>query len=268
MQALLPEFDARPFGFRIYLPLVLVLVLLVLQNLRLPGVAAMGLPAVFMLGSLAAAVCGRRFSYLKAGQEAVTEALPILSILAGVGMFIQVMTLVGARGAAVLAFLSLPPALLYAGIAVGMPLFGGVSAFGSASVLGVPFLLALSGSNALLVAAALSAIVGIGDFIPPAAMAARFSAQVAGERNLGRVLRACTRTRPAHPGRGPGRVGLCPGPGQGVLMRFVYLAIVLYLAGHLLWAMVRERNVWEAGRGGHRPAPLHPETPPYSIARP
>jgi GntP family gluconate:H+ symporter len=191
LRALLPEFDARPYGIRIYLPLVLVLVLLVLQNLRLPRIAAMGLPAVFMLGSLAAAVCGRRFSYFRAGQEAVTEALPILSILAGVGMFIQVMTLVGARGAAVLAFLSLPPALLYAGIAVGMPLFGGISAFGSASVLGVPFLLALSGSNALLVAAALSAIVGIGDFIPPAAMAVRFSAQVAGEKNLGRVLKAC-----------------------------------------------------------------------------
>jgi hypothetical protein len=33
-------------------------------------------------------------------------------------------------------------------------------------------------------------------------------------------------------------------------MRTVYLAIVLYLAGHLLWAMSREKNVWkQAGAG-------------------
>jgi hypothetical protein len=72
-----------------------------------------------------------------------------------------------------------------------MPLFGGVSAFGSASVLGVPFLLALVNQNALITAAALSAIVGVGDLMPPAAMAARFSAQVVGEKDLGKVLRAC-----------------------------------------------------------------------------
>ncbi|MDD8026942.1 MAG: Na+/H+ antiporter NhaC family protein [Acidobacteriota bacterium] len=187
---LLPAFDARPYGVRIYLPLGLVLVLLVLQNIPGTGFAAMGLPAVFLLGSLTAAFCGRKFSFLRTSREAISDAMPILAILAGVGMFIQIMTLTGGRGWAVLAFLSLPPALLYAGIAVGMPLFGGVSAFGSASVLGVPFLLALSGSNALITAAALSAIVAIGDFMPPAAMAARFSAQIAGEKSLSRVLRA------------------------------------------------------------------------------
>jgi TRAP-type C4-dicarboxylate transport system permease large subunit len=191
MRGLLPEFDARPYGARIYLPLILVLVLLILQSAGVRGPASLGLPAVFILGSLAAPFCGRRFSYLRTTQTAVVDALPILSILAGVGMFIQVMTLTGARGWAVLAFLSLPPALLFAGIAIGMPLFGGVSAFGSASVLGVPFLLALSGRSALITAAALSAIVGIGDFMPPAAMAARFSAQAVGEKDLGRVLRAC-----------------------------------------------------------------------------
>ena len=74
---------------------------------------------------------------------------------------------------------------------MGLPLFGGVSAYGSASVLGVPFLLALAGNNALIIASALSAIVGIGDLMPPAAMAARFSAQVVGEPNVFKVLRHC-----------------------------------------------------------------------------
>jgi gluconate:H+ symporter, GntP family len=172
-------------------PLLVVVALLILQNIRGTGLAAVGLPAVFFAGSLVGSKSGRRFNFFKATQSALRDALPLLSILAGVGMFLQVMTLTGVRGWAVLTFLSLPPAFLYAGIALGLPLFGGISSFGSASVLGVPFMLALISKNALLTSSALSAIVGIGDLMPPAAMAARFSAQVAGEKNFLKVLRHC-----------------------------------------------------------------------------
>lgn len=191
IKTLLPESVAERYGLRLYLPLLLVLALMILQNLNVPLIRDLGLPAIFFIGSLSGLFCGRRFDFLKATQKAVEEAMPILSILAGVGMFIQVMTLTGARGWAVTTFLSLPPALLYAGIGVSLPLFGGVSAYGSASVLGVPFLLALINKNALITSSALSAIVGIGDLMPPAAMAARFSAQVVGERSFFKVLRYC-----------------------------------------------------------------------------
>jgi gluconate:H+ symporter, GntP family len=190
MRSLLPVPPGTSRGFLLYFPLLLVVVLMVLQNVRVPLVSRLGLPAVFFLGSLAGLVCGRRFNFWKATRDALAEAMPILSILAGVGMFIQVMALTGARGWAVTTFLGLPPAFLYAGIAVGMPLFGGVSAFGAASVLGVPVLLALIGKNALVTTSALSAIVGLGDLVPPSAMASRFSAQVAGTTGVLRVLRA------------------------------------------------------------------------------
>ena len=78
---------------------------MILQNVRVPFVSGLGLPAIFFLGSLAGLVCGRRFNFLKATRDALAEAMPILSILAGVGMFIQVMTLTGARGWAVTTFL-------------------------------------------------------------------------------------------------------------------------------------------------------------------
>ncbi|MCJ7564656.1 MAG: TRAP transporter large permease subunit, partial [Candidatus Aminicenantes bacterium] len=191
MKALLPISFSQKYGLRLYLPLLIVLALMIIQNIHLAFIPDLGLPAIFFIGSLAGLVCGRRFNFLKATQKAVEEAMPILSILAGVGMFIQIMTLTGARGWAVLTFLSLPPVLLYASIGLSMPLFGGVSAFGSASILGVPFLLALIDKNALITSSALSAIVGIGDLMPPAAMAARFSAQVVGEKNFFRVLRYC-----------------------------------------------------------------------------
>jgi len=190
LKSLLPA-AAPARGIVLYLPILFVLGLMILQNLDVPFFPSLGLPAIFVLGSLMALFCGRRFKILPATQAAVADAVPILSILAGVGMFIQVMTLTGGRGWLVTMFLSVPPALLYAGMATGMPLFGGVSAYGSASVLGVPFLLALVGKNALITASALSALVGLGDLMPPAAMAARFSAQVVGEPNLFKVLRHC-----------------------------------------------------------------------------
>jgi hypothetical protein len=117
--------------------------------------------------------------------------MPILAILAGVGMFIQIMTLTGGRGWIILSFLSLPAALLYAGIATSMPLFGAVSAYGSASILGVPFILALIGKNAIVTSAALSAVAGLGDLMPPTALAGIFAAQVVGEKNYFKVLRYC-----------------------------------------------------------------------------
>jgi TRAP-type C4-dicarboxylate transport system permease large subunit len=189
LKSILPSPPPGPPVWRMSLPLLVVVLLLVLQNVRGTGLAAIGLPAVFFIGSLAGWLSGRRFNFFAATQRALRDALPLLSILAGVGMFLQIMTLTGVRGWAVLAFLSLPPALLYAGIAVSLPLFGGISSFGSASVLGVPFMLALISKNALLTSSALSAIVGIGDLMPPAAMAARFSAQAAGEKNFTKVLR-------------------------------------------------------------------------------
>jgi GntP family gluconate:H+ symporter len=183
--------ESRKPGIKLYVPLLLVLLLMVLQNFRVPVIPDMGLPAVFFLGSIAGLPSGRRFNYFKATQRAVADALPILSILAGIGMFVQVMALTGARGWAVGTLLSLPPLPLYAGMALSLPLFGGISAFGSASILGVPFLLALVGKNALITSSALSAIAGIGDLVPPAAVSVRFSSVITGEKSLFPVLRSC-----------------------------------------------------------------------------
>jgi len=108
-----------------------------------------------------------------------------------VGMFIQIMTLVGVQGFIVVSVLALPAWLMYLGMATSIPLFGAVSAFGAASVLGVPFLLALLGQNEIMVGSALSLLAGLGDLMPPTALAGIFAAQVVGEENYFRVLRHC-----------------------------------------------------------------------------
>jgi TRAP-type C4-dicarboxylate transport system permease large subunit len=191
MKAILPESIFSLYGFRLYLPLVVVLALMLGQSFVVEVMPDIGIPGIFLLGSLTGIFCGRPFHFIKITQEAVKEAMPILSILVGVGMFIQIMTLTGGRGWAVISFLSLPPVFLYLGIGISMPLFGAVSAYGSASILGVPFILALINKNAVITAAALSAIAGLGDLMPPTALAGMFAAQVVGEKNYFKVLRYC-----------------------------------------------------------------------------
>jgi gluconate:H+ symporter, GntP family len=150
-----------------------------------------GIPGIFLAGSLLGIFCGRRFNFWTTTQRAVHEAMPILAILAGVGMFIQVMTLTGARGWIVVSLLSMPAELLYPAMAFGGMAFGGVSSYGSASILGVPFILALIEKNAILTSTALSAIVGLGDLVPPTALAGIFAAQVVGEKNYMKIVRYC-----------------------------------------------------------------------------
>jgi TRAP-type C4-dicarboxylate transport system permease large subunit len=191
MKAVLPPSYHKQYGFRLYLPLIVVLVLMLGQSVLPKIMPDIGIPAIFLVGSLIGLGYGRPFNFFKATQKAIKESTPILCILVGVGMFIQIMTLTGARGWIVISFLSLPSIFLYLGIATSMPLFGAVSAFGSASILGVPFILALVEKNAILTSSALSAVAGLGDLMPPTALAGIFAAQVVGEPNYFKVIRHC-----------------------------------------------------------------------------
>lgn len=151
----------------------------------------LGMPLIFIIGAIVGLFTGEKVDIIKTTKEAINSTLPVLGILMGVGMFIQIMTLTGVRGFIVINALSLPSILLYIGIAVVMPAFGAVSSFGSASVLGVPFVLALLGQNEIVTASALSLIAGLGDLVPPTALAGIFAAQVVGEDNYVNVLKKC-----------------------------------------------------------------------------
>jgi len=175
-------------GIILFVPILVVVALMVLGQF-LPRAFGWGLPVIFIIGAVSGMFIGNKFNALKAAKQAVSDALPVLGILAGVGMFIQVMTLSGVRGFIVVNALSVNPALLYGTVAVSMPLFGIVSAFGSASVLGTPFSLALLGGDHIIVVSALSMIAGMGDFMPPTALSAIFAAQVIGESKYSRVLK-------------------------------------------------------------------------------
>lgn len=178
------------YGFRIYIPIILAIILMVL-NKAVPAIPDIGMPLVFLISALVGCFTGNRFNLAKVAKESINSVLPVMGILMGVGMFIQIMTLTGVRGFIVTSCLSLPRWALYLVMAVSMPLFGAVSSFGSASVLGVPFLLSFLNKDQILVASALSLVASLGDMMPPTALAGIFAAQVVGMEKYIPVLKKC-----------------------------------------------------------------------------
>ncbi|MCL2093713.1 MAG: TRAP transporter large permease subunit [Treponema sp.] len=177
-------------GWLLFIPIAALIVLMILG--QLVPFLSIGLPLTFLLSAVPTLFIGKKFNLLTTAKNAVNDVLPVLGILAGVGMILQVMTLTGVRGFIVINSLSaqaINPGLIYAAIAISMPLFGAISAFGSSSVLGVPFILALLGQDQIIVGASLALVAGLGDFMPPTALAAIFAAQVIGEDKYSRVLK-------------------------------------------------------------------------------
>jgi TRAP-type C4-dicarboxylate transport system permease large subunit len=153
----------------LYLPLAAVVVLMVGPKSVPQWFPDPRLPLTFLIGSVLGAFCGRRVAFIPAARAGVSEILPVVGILVGVGMLIEMLTLTGLRGAIVVGSLAIPSVFLFASIAVILPLFGGISVYGGASVLGVPFALALLGRNQIVVLSALSLIGAMGSYIPPVA---------------------------------------------------------------------------------------------------
>ena len=181
---------AEKYGIRIYLPLVVLVVLMALTKI-FKVIPDIGMPLMFLISAAVGLFTGRKVSPFEVISEAINSALPVMSILMGVGMFIQIMTLTGVRGFIVLTCLGLPESLRLLAAGVSIPLFGAVSSFGAASVLGVPFSLAFLNMDTVFTIAGLSFIASRGDMMPPTALAGIFAAQVTGVKDYVKVLKRC-----------------------------------------------------------------------------
>lgn len=190
VEAKLNTDSRKQFGFKVYIPLLLAIVLMVL-NKTVPAIPDIGMPLVFLISAVVGCFTGYKLNFFKAAKESINSALPVMGILMGVGMFIQIMTLTGVRGLIVTSCLSLPNVARYLALAISMPAFGAISSFGSASVLGVPFLLCFLAKDQIIVAAALSLVASLGDMVPPTALAGIFAAKVVGMESYTPILKKC-----------------------------------------------------------------------------
>lgn len=174
-------------GVKLFLPLFVVVGLMMGIRFIPHMVPDIGIPLVFVVGALSALGTGERVNLYRLSRVAIRDALPIMSILVGVGMFVQIMTLTGVRGFIAVSALQLPAAFLYLGIALIMPAFG--SAYAASSVIGVPLVYVFLGRDEVVVTSALSLIAGLGDLMPPPLLLCVFAAQLVGEKNHFRILK-------------------------------------------------------------------------------
>ncbi len=193
-EAIRNAFTDLPVHFkrwRLFLPVLILAVLMALSRIIPNDFTSMGMPLIFVIAGLSAYRSGLPFNYWKVIRVAVNKALPVMGILVGIGMFIQIMSLTGVRGYLIVNIVQIPSYWIFLAIMVTLPLFGAISSYGASYVLGVPFLLALLGRNEIIVASGLTLIASLGDMMPPTALAGIFAAQVVGEPNYFRILKIC-----------------------------------------------------------------------------
>lgn len=173
------------------IPLIVLVVLILLQNFFPMVFGVLGLPLVFTISALLTLFFGKKFKPLYAAKAGVYKSFGAIALLMGVGMFIQTISLNGVRGYFVINAISLPGNFLkIASMVITLPLFGGVSAFGSASVLGGPFVMSLLANNQIIVASSISLMASLGEFLPPTAMSASLAAKTVDEKKYFNITKA------------------------------------------------------------------------------
>ena len=168
-----------------------VLIILIILESVLPRIfGSLGMTLIFIIATIPTFFTGRKVKPHMVVKEGVYKSFGAMALLAGVGMFVEVLTWIGARGWFVANALSLPSLLQYVAIAITLPVFGGISAFGSASILGGPFVMAFLALDNIVVASALSLLAALGEFLPPTAMSATFAGQAVGEEKYIKITKA------------------------------------------------------------------------------
>lgn len=124
-------------------------------------------------------------------RQGVEKSLSAMGLLMGVGMFMSIFTLNGGRGYFADLATMIPGVGRYISMAIAVPLFGGISAFGSASILGGPYVMAfLNVHNEIYVTCGLSLLSAIGEFLPPTAMSAKFASDIVEEKSWFAITKA------------------------------------------------------------------------------
>ena len=173
-------------GFKLFIPIAVVVILLILDRIIPQYMPHLGVPLIFLIGALSAIGTGEKIDFYKQSSLAVKSAMPVMAILVGVGMFIQIMTLTGVRGYLAITALQMPEELKYVAGMI-MPFFG--SAYAAASVVGVPLVFVFISKNEIIVTSGLALLAALGDTMPPPSLLCAYAGQMVGEKNHFKILR-------------------------------------------------------------------------------
>ncbi len=189
-ESILDQEILKETNWLVTLPIIILLAIIVLQSIFPKIFGIFGMPLGFIVASIPGLFVGKKMNILETLTTGIEKALPAMLLLIGVGVFVQTIALNGVRGYFVMNVLNLPSFLQYIGMAIFVPLLGGVSAFASASVFGAPFVMASLRLNVVIVASGLSLLAATGEFLPPTATAAAFTSEVIEEKKYLNITKA------------------------------------------------------------------------------
>ncbi len=173
-------------GFKIYIPLIFVIVYMIGEITFSDFIPHLGVPLIFAIGTIIGIMISPKIKIITVSRNALRMAMPVIIILVGVGMFLQILTLTGVRGYMAVSALQLPDAIKYMAAAI-MPFMG--SAYASASVIGVPLVYVFIGKSAMMVTASLVMMAALGDLMPPPSLLCAYAAQTVEVKNHFKILK-------------------------------------------------------------------------------
>ena len=186
-----PTENLPPNSFKLYSPLLLLVVLLSGPRL-VPGWPDVSTPLPFLLVSVVALFTGKRVNFFESSNFTFTHAMNLIILFTGIGVLIQSMALTGVRGLIATVTISLPRYILFTGFSiVGILLPGVLVTFGTAAVLGPPYILALQDLNSIILSCGAALIMGIGCLVPPTGIAGLFAMRAVGEEKYWPIFKKC-----------------------------------------------------------------------------
>jgi len=177
----MPEVPAKMSWWRVLLPFLVFLGLLVTSRIWPFSLPILGLPLEFTIAALVALlVSPKKIKILALSRDTMKRLLPLLATIVVVGMLQQIMTATGVRGFISFAVISIPLILLFILLAVIIPVSEGVLTYGGAAIIGIPLIWFLDsiGLHATVAIAGLSLLWPLGDGLPPTALIGRLSVMV------------------------------------------------------------------------------------------
>ncbi|MCK4431003.1 MAG: C4-dicarboxylate ABC transporter, partial [Candidatus Aminicenantes bacterium] len=137
----MPEVPAKMSWWRVLLPFLVFLGLLVTSRIWPFSLPILGLPLEFTIAALVALlVSPKKIKILALSRDTMKRLLPLLATIVVVGMLQQIMTATGVRGLISFAVISIPLILLFILLAVIIPVSEGVLTYGGAAIIGIPLI--------------------------------------------------------------------------------------------------------------------------------
>lgn len=186
-----PEPGMPKSSLKLYIPFFVMAFLLSAPRL-IHGWPDTSTPLTFMVTSIIALFTGRKFNFFKSSKKTFDHAMSMVILFTGIGVMIQSMALTGVRGLIATITISLPRLLLFTGFTItGILLPGVLVTFGTAAVIGPPYILALQDLNSIILSCGAALIMGLGCLIPPTGIGGLFAMRVVGETKYWPIFKKC-----------------------------------------------------------------------------